>query len=156
MNIAPAAAPDATTHPTHTSRRPASFWRRTAGIACLGLAGALAGCGGGIYIGIDGSDDDPPQVSLSVSPSAQFERGTIDLFANASDDYAVRRVDFYRFDSLSPGGRPEWIGSDSAFPYELRTTQPDTPDGGVSYSARAIDDVGQVTDSAWVVVDVLP
>lgn len=153
MNIAPAAAPDATTHPTHTSRRPASFWRRTAGIACLGLAGALAGCGGGIYIGIDGSDDDgPPDVDLVVSPRAGFPGERIDLAAAASDDFAVRRVEFYRSDR----GNVVFLGSDFAPPYGLQTSVPFTPAFEVSYLARAIDDVGQVTDSAWVVVDVLP
>ena len=33
---------------------------------------ALAGCGGGVYIGYDYGDDDdrPPQVSLAASPGA--------------------------------------------------------------------------------------
>jgi hypothetical protein len=133
---------------------PNDFWRRGARRVCLGLATALlASCGGGVYVGYDGSSDSPPSVNLAVSPTAAFPGEVVDLAAAASDDYAVRRVDFFRSESI---GGVVFLGSDSAPPYGLRTTLPNTPDAGVSYLARAVDDVGQVTDSAWLVVQVLP
>lgn len=148
MNIEAAPTPAS---PTVVPRAPGTFWRRTAGIACLGLAGALASCGGGVFVGIDGGDN-PPDVALVVSPRAGFPGDPIDLDAAASDDFAVRRVEFY----LSDRGSVVFLGSDSAPPYGWSTSVPLTPAFEVSYLARAVDDVGQVTDSAWVVVDVLP
>lgn len=97
-------------------------------------------------------NDEPPRVSLALSPSAAFPGDPIELAAAATDDFAIRRVDFYRSDSA---GGVQFLGSDSSPPYGLATVMPSSPDGGVSYSARAIDDVGQFTDSAWVVVTML-
>jgi hypothetical protein len=139
--------------PAHGPASIRSFWLRpTAKLAAAAAALALAGCGGGVFVGYDGSSDYPPDVNLVASPPAAFQGEPVDLAAAASDDYAVRRVDFFRSDSV---GGVEFLGSDYAPPYGLRTALPRTPDGGVSYSARAIDDVGQFTDSAWLVVTVL-
>ena len=149
MNLEP--VPAAISTPIAASL-PGTGWRRAIGAVCLGLAGALASCGGGVYVGIDGSSDSPPDVDLVVSPQAAFPGETIDLAAAASDDFAVRRVEFY----LADRGSVVFLGSDFAPPYGLRTSVPITPAFEVSYLARAIDDVGQVTDSAWVMVDVLP
>jgi hypothetical protein len=149
MNLEPVSAAIST---PFAASAPDTGWRRAIGAVCLSLAGTLASCGGGIFIGIDGSNDSPPDVDLVVSPRAAFPGETIDLAAAASDDFAVRRVEFY----LTDRGSVVFLGSDFAPPYGLRTTVPNTPALDVSYLARAIDDVGQVTDSAWVRVDVLP
>ena len=119
----------------------------------------LAGCGGGVWLGVcdgcdDDGDDDPPSVALVVSPAQARSGDTVRLAAAASDDFAVREVEFYRLDALGNGVR---LDTDTVSPYELDTTIP-TGSGGstVRYFARAIDDRHQRTDSASASVSVLP
>jgi hypothetical protein len=149
MNLTP---PPATASTPLAANTPGRQRRRAAGAVCLSLAAALASCGGGIFVGIDSSNDNPPDVALVVSSRAGFPGEPIELAAAASDDFAVRRVDFY----LTDRGSVVFLASDFAPPYGLQTRVPVTPALDVSYLARAVDDVGQVTDSAWVVVQVLP
>lgn len=126
---------------------------RTRGLALL-IAGALAGCGGGIYIGYNGGDgfDLPPQVSLVSSISAAAPGQTITLVAAASDDYGVDRVQFFRLDS---DGSANSLGTDGGSPYQLQTTMPETSAASVRYFARAFDGAGQYNDSSTVTVTVL-
>ena len=111
----------------------------------------LSSCGGGVYLGWEdsGYDDFPPNVSLVASQSVAGVGSTVRLSAAAADDYGVSRVEFYRLDAT---GRATRLGTDSFAPYQWDTTLPDSADNLVRYQARAIDDVGQVTDSAVVSV----
>jgi Bacterial Ig domain len=121
--------------------------RRLAGALSLVTALTLAGCGGGVYIGIDGSSDSPPDVQLSVTQSAN---NNVTLRADAWDDYAVRSVQFWYDDGVSPTSL--LLYEDHSWPYEVATNIPRTPSGRVSYLARAIDDAGQTASTGWTTV----
>lgn len=119
----------------------------------------LAGCGG-VWLGVcDGCDDgdgvdDPPNVALVVSPTQARSGDTVRLAAAASDDFALREVEFYRLDSA---GNAVFLANDTLSPYELDTTIPAGSGGStVRYFARAIDDRRQRTDSVNAEVTVLP
>jgi hypothetical protein len=120
--------------------------RRTLAAVLAGSA-ALAACG--ISVGF-GPNDDPPNVSLAVAPQQAAPGERIGLVAAASDDYAVREVQFYRVDV----GGNTLLGSDSSAPYALETTLPMGVSGEVRYFARAIDDAGQQAESQVVAVTV--
>jgi hypothetical protein len=109
----------------------------------------IAGCGADFYFGI-GPDDDPPNISLAVSPASAARGEAIGLVAAASDDYRVVEVTFYRLD---PGG-DTLLGRDSSAPYALETVMPAGASGEVQFVAQAIDDAGQVGESQTVVVTV--
>jgi len=105
----------------------------------------LAACG--ISIGF-GPNDDPPNVSLAAAPQQAAPGERIGLVAAASDDYAVREVQFFRVDV----GGNTLLGSDGSAPYALETTLPAGVRGEVRYFARAIDDAGQAAESQVVAV----
>jgi hypothetical protein len=107
----------------------------------------MAACG--ISIGF-GPGDDPPNVSLAVAPLQAAPGERIGLVAAASDDHAVREVQFYRIDI----GGNTLLGSDSSSPYALETTLPAGARGEVRYFARAVDDAGQEAESQVVAVTV--
>jgi hypothetical protein len=110
---------------------------------------SLAGCYGSVSFGI-GPDDDPPSVSLAAAPTAAAPGEVIGLVAAANDDYEVREVQFFRIDV----GGDTLLGRDSRAPYTLETALPAGAAGTVRYFARAIDDAGQDSESAVVVVTV--
>jgi hypothetical protein len=120
--------------------------------ACLLSCLALAGCGGGIFLGFGDDFDDPPSVNLAVTPGVAGVGEIVRLVAAASDDFAVHEVAFFRLDT---DGRSQLLGSDRSFPYELDAAIPDTLTPTVQFFARAIDDIGQASDSALVAVTVL-
>lgn len=113
-------------------------------------AALLAGCGGGFVLGLG---DDPPSVSLVVSPSTAAPGEVVHLSAAASDDDYVDGVDFYRID---PDGRSFWVGGDGRGPWEIDAVIPTTVARGntVWFYARAFDSVGQSTDSRLVAVTI--
>jgi hypothetical protein len=119
---------------------------RTAAVALAGGA-LLAACG--ISIGF-GPNDDPPSVSLAAAPQQAAPGARIGLVAAASDDFAVREVQFYRIDI----GGNTLLGRDSSAPYALETTLPMGVSGEVRYFARAVDDAGQESESQVVAVTV--
>ncbi|BDI04268.1 Ig-like domain-containing protein [Sphaerotilus microaerophilus] len=123
--------------------------RALAGLLLGATLLSLSGC----YVGVGytWTDDDPPSVSLAVSPSSAPPGSTLTLAAAASDDDYVERVDFYRMS----GGGAAYLGSDHGSPYALTTVLPETTASSVSYFARAVDSWGQTTDSEWVSVTVL-
>lgn len=129
--------------------RPPRLSPRTV-IAALACAGA-AGCGGGLYIGWEGEYgyDDPPGVALSVQPAQAAPGEPLRLIADARDDHAVLQVDFYQVD---PAGRVQRLGGDAWPPYTWDLRMPDTAGQAVRFLARAHDDAGQVSDSAWIAV----
>lgn len=122
-------------------------------LLALALSLALAACGGSISLGFGGHfDDDPPSVSLAVSPTSAARGDALQLVAAASDDFAVTAVEFYRVDA----GGHTLLGSDLAAPYRLDTVVPAGAGGSLQFFARAIDDVSQRSDSAVVTVAVTP
>ena len=114
-------------------------------------AALLGGCGGGIIWTLD--NDDPPSVSLAVSPTTAAPGEVVRLVAAASDDDFVDGVDFYRID---PDGRTFWLGGDGRGPWEIDAVIPSNiaPGNTVWFYARATDSVGQQTDSRLVAVTV--
>lgn len=138
--------PDMLTHLPVLRRHPALA-------LALSAAALLTSCGGGVYLGWEGGghDDLPPSVNLVTSPNAAAVGQTVRLSAAASDDYAVARVEFYRVESTGAVLR---LGSDAFAPYTWDTVLPDSGSDVVRYLVRAVDDAGQVTDSAWVSVSV--
>jgi hypothetical protein len=109
----------------------------------------VAGCGLSLGLGI-GPDDDPPSVSLAAAPQEAATGERIGLVAAASDDYAVREVQFFRVDL----GGNTLLGRDSSAPYALETELPAGAIGEVRYFARAVDDAGQEAESQVVAVEV--
>ena len=107
----------------------------------------LAACGVSVWLG---PDDDPPSVSLAAAPSSAGPGERIGLVAAASDDYALREVQFFRVDARGD----TLLGIDASAPYAIETTLPTGAVGDVRYFARAVDDAGQEADSQEVVVSV--
>jgi len=119
----------------------------------LAIALALAGCGGGLWIGIgDDGFDDPPSVNLAASPDAARSGDTVRLAAAASDDFAIDHVAFFRLES---NGSALLLGTESAAPYQLDVAMPVTSATQVQFFARAVDDRDQASDSALVAVTVI-
>ena len=141
--------PHAPAQHRHRARRFARL-----GALILGMALGPAGCGGGVYLDLGWTDwgDAPPSVALAASPAAAPPGTVVRLQADASDDYRVVRVRFYRFDD---SGVALWLGDDYARPYLWDTLQPDSGRGSVRYVARAEDDSGQYRDSLAFDVTVL-
>ena len=119
-------------------------------LAVLGLAG----CGGGIYIGLGYGDDldQPPAVALTASASEALPGATVRLAAAATDDFGVDEVQFMR---RNDDGSDSALGSDGSAPYQLDITVPAVPAGTVlRYLARAVDRARQSTDSSLVSITV--
>jgi hypothetical protein len=119
----------------------------------LSVAASLAGCGGGVWIGIGDGFDDPPDVSVAVTPESARAGDTLRLVAAAADDFGISRVSFFRIES---DGTSSLLTRDDVAPFQVDTVLPATSATVVRYFARAVDDVGQVADSATVSVTVLP
>lgn len=123
--------------------------RRTVFVLAAATA-VLAACGGGVWIGIGGGDD-PPHVSLVASPSSAAAGETVHLSAAASDDDFVDHVTFYRLDDNDNAVR---LGEDHDEPYDWDAVMPASNATGVRFIARAVDSIGQWTDSDSVSVSV--
>ena len=133
---------------TESGRSPLHFpgRRRRAGLVLA--AALLAGCGGGISIGI-GPDDDPPRVTLAVSHLQAAPGQLLTLLANASDDYGVCCVDFFQV--LSPGGRLVYLDTVRRPPYQLTVQLPLDAQDPTQFLARAVDEGGQWAESTVLV-----
>lgn len=124
-----------------------------AALAVLAACG-LAGCGGGIYLGLGYGDDldQPPGVALTASASEALPGATVRLAAAATDDFGVDEVQFLR---RHDDGSDSALGSDGNAPYELDIAVPAVPAGTVlRYLARAVDGARQSTDSTLVSITV--
>jgi Bacterial Ig domain len=122
------------------------------GAAAVLLVAALAGCGGGLQLGIGTNSNDPPSVTLVAGAASGVRGNALVLFADASDDDAVARVVFHR---VNDDNSSTELGTDSSRPYSLEVTLPDaaTITGtSVRYFARAVDSDDETTDSATVSV----
>ena len=140
---------------------PTSPWRSTRlGLLALPvLPLLLAGCGGGVYVGVGyewsdysyGGIDQPPAVSLAAGASVAAPGSAVRLVAAASDDYAVREVGFYLRDARGD----ILLATDRGPPWEITTTVPLNAVAVVTYVARAVDDAGQVSAPALTSVQVV-
>lgn len=120
------------------------------------LALPLAGCGGGVYVGIgDGIGGDDPEVELAVTPDPVASGGRLTLVAAASDDSGeVDEVEFFRLvdgrrESLGRLDRPPFRLDDVPAPVVSASTR-------VDYVAWAWDHAGHRGESAVVGVTVTP
>jgi hypothetical protein len=129
------------------------YWRRALSGSVLASCLWLAACGGGVYIGIgDDGWDDPPSVSVAASVQAAAAGSTVRLVAAATDDDAVDEVVFFR---LEDDGSATQLGRLRSTPYQWDTVLPASATGRARYFARAIDSVGQASDSTVVDVQLL-
>ena len=126
-------------------------WRRR--LPALASALLLAGCGGGLWIGID--DDccrGRPDVSLATAQTSVQAGGTLRVVAAASDRDGIDSVAFYRWD----GGVWLRLGADGNSPYEWNVPVPADGRTTVEVFARARDGWGNEGDSNVVSVPVTP
>jgi hypothetical protein len=126
-------------------------------LAALVLITSLAGCGG-FYVGYEYVDDPyygdgRPSVSLAASSTVARSGDVVRLVAAASDDYRVDHVDFYSVDAQ---GFTTLITTVRQPPFTVDVIVPPSSGGTIYFMARAVDDVGQFSDSTIVAVNVLP
>lgn len=128
--------------------------RARAVLAALLGAALLSACGGGVSVGIgvdigDGfHDEEPPSVSLVVSPTVAAPGQLLRLAAAASDDRGIEQVAFYRIDN----GGTVLLFADGEPPYAIDTPAPLDGRRSVQYFARATDVHGRRRDSEAVAV----
>ncbi len=82
----------------------------------------------------------PPTVTLTDPVANAVVRQSVSLAANASDNVALDRVEFFVNGTL--------VGSDYTAPYNVIWNSATSPDGPVTITARAVDVGFNVTDSA--------
>lgn len=126
-------------------------------LGALVLTASLAGCGG-FYVGYEYTDGDyygdaPPAVSLATSSTVARAGDVIRLVAAASDDFRVDHVDFYSVDAQGFGSLITTLRQP---PYTVDVIVPPSSGGVIYFSAQAVDDVGQVSNSSLVAVNVVP
>ena len=112
----------------------------------------IAGCGGGVFLGIGDVNDQPPSVALTSSVAEAPGGTSVRLAAAASDDFGVDSVAFYREEAAGPS---TLLATDLRPPYQVDTTLPVSATGTVwRYFARVFDGAGQRSDSAVVEITV--
>jgi hypothetical protein len=123
-------------------------------LAIVASALLIAGCGGGLWIGIDGSDccNSRPSVSLATAQTSVQAGQSLRVVAAASDRDGIDSVAFYRYDS----GVWLRLGSDGSSPYEWDVAVPADGRTTVEVFARARDGWGYEADSNVVSVSVTP
>ena len=94
----------------------------------------------------DGSVSRGPRVSLTSPFAGSKVRGSVNLAATAADDRRVAKVDF-----LVEGGL---VATDTTAPYTATWNSALAANGTRSLTARATDDVGNITTSPVVAVTV--
>jgi hypothetical protein len=109
------------------------------------LLALLTGCGGGVYIELDGP---PPDISLASSVSTALRGQPLQLVAAVSAANGVDSVDFYRVDF----GRSVLLGSVYEPPAKWNTSVPVNAGSSVAYFARVCDQAGYCTSSETVTV----
>lgn len=82
------------------------------------------------------ADTTPPTVSITAPASGATVSGSVDIQANASDDKAVSRVDFYNNSVL--------ISSDTSSPYSATWNTAGLSNGSRTISAKAYDASGNM------------
>ncbi len=94
----------------------------------------------------DPSASDGPTVAVNAPAPGETVRGTVPVTATAADDGRVDRVQFF-VDGAA-------VGTDTTAPYSLDWSSTGVANGSRTITAKATDDVGNVTTSAGVSVDV--
>lgn len=94
--------------------------------------------------------DAPPTVALTAPSNGATVKGNVTIWANASDDKGVTRVDF-KVDGVT-------VGSDTTSSYSYTWNSASVADGSHTITAVATDSAGQTTTSAarTVTVDNIP
>jgi hypothetical protein len=145
-------------NPLHTPAVLAGARRRLALLLGAGaLTATLAGCGGGVSIGVgyvyDGYYDDlGPSVSLATAQTNVFAGQPVDLVAAAADESGIDSVAFYRLD----GNTAVLLGADGYAPFEWQTLAPTDGRTRMLLFATAMDRAGNRTNSEVVQVIVTP
>lgn len=123
-------------------------------VCALMLTAALAGCGGGLFIGVEFGDDDfgPPDVSLAAGQTTVRAGDTLRVVAAAADENGIDSVAFFRLD----GNTEVLLGSDGAAPYEWDLVVPADGRSTLRLFARATDGFGSRGDSALLTLAVTP
>ena len=83
-----------------------------------------------------------PTVSLTSPTEGQILTGTVTISANASDNVAIAKVEFF--------GGTTLLGTDTAAPYQLTGHSSALTNGTYAFTAKATDTSGNVTTSATV------
>jgi hypothetical protein len=123
-------------------------------LALTATALLVAGCGGGIYLGLGWGDDLdlPPSVALTASVTEALPGATVRLAAAATDDFGIDEVIFLQRED---DGSDTSLGTDGSEPYALDTTVPAVAAGTVlRYYAQAVDGARQRSSSALVSITV--
>ncbi len=129
--------------------------RSPALVLALATAAALAACGGGFSLYIDGSDFDeywPPSVSLAAAQTTVLAGDSVRLVAAASDESGIESVTFYRLD----GGTAVLLGGDGSEPFEWSAVAPADGRNTLVVFARATDNAGNRADSTTVSIAISP
>ncbi|WP_224367984.1 extracellular catalytic domain type 1 short-chain-length polyhydroxyalkanoate depolymerase [Hyalangium versicolor] len=98
------------------------------------------------WFGLDNSDTAAPSVSLSAPTNGASVSGTVQVTANASDNVAVSKVEFFIDNAL--------VGTDTASPYAYAWNSAAATNGTHVLVAKAYDAAGNKTTSATVSVTV--
>ncbi len=93
-----------------------------------------------------GTDTTAPTTSLTAPAAGTTLTGTVNVTANASDNIAVAKVEFYAGTTL--------IGSDTSAPYALSWNSATVANGTYALTSKAYDAAGNVGTSAAVSVTV--
>jgi len=113
----------------------------------------LAGCGGGVFIGVgDRFDDSPPSVSLATGSTRASPGQAVQFVAAASDESGIAQVDLLRLD----GSSAVFVAADPAAPYEFTIAAPTDGRATLVVFARATDHEGNTADSVAVTVTIGP
>ena len=91
-----------------------------------------------------GPDTENPAVSITSPISGAHASGSVSIAANASDNFGVRRVDFFVDSGTTP------IGSATSAPYTISWNSGTTSPGSHSLSATASDAAGNTGTSVAV------
>ncbi|HEX2294067.1 MAG TPA: Ig-like domain-containing protein [Actinomycetota bacterium] len=94
----------------------------------------------------DGSHSQGPSVAIAAPGAGERVRGSTPVKVTATDDRKVTKVE------LLVDGSP--VATDTAAPYDFTWSSTAVANGTHNLTAKAFDDVGNVTTSATVAVDV--
>ena len=123
-------------------------------LLALAAAALAAGCGGGLYVGVDvGGDGEAPDVSISTAALEAVAGTTFRVVAAASDPDGIEQVWFYRLDGDSwtqlPGCKEE------VRPYTCDVFVPADGRLQVQVRARAFDGWDDEADSNVITLPVV-
>lgn len=122
-------------------------------LAALVATAALAGCGGGVWLGYEvGFDDSPPDVSLAAGASSVAAGSTLRLVAAAADESGIDRVEFFRIDGPAAVG----LATLRNPPWEVTVTVPADGRTQLQVFARAVDGEGNSAVSVVLSIAVVP